>query len=69
LAPPLSEEMMARLIYACSFEIASAAGLGSILMAYSSWIVEHYRERRGLKDFTLELKGDGQISAPLSPVT
>jgi hypothetical protein len=53
--------MMARLIYACSFEIESIEGLPPILAAYNNWIVKHYRERRGVQSITLDLKGDEPI--------
>jgi hypothetical protein len=56
--------MMARLIYACSFEIECDEGLAPVLTAYSNWISAHYRERRGIQAFNLEeLKGDVPIGS------
>jgi hypothetical protein len=42
---------MARLLYACRFDVPSGAGFATVLSEYSGWIEQHYRDRRGLPDF------------------
>lgn len=44
---------MARLVYACRFEIPSDTGLQSVSASYYKWIEKHYKERRGIADFRL----------------
>lgn len=57
---------MARTIYACRFEIPTSAGLQPILDVYIDWIEQHYRERRGLPDFSYDVKS-GRSSPELPP--
>lgn len=45
---------MARLVYACRFEVAAHDGIASVLSTYRDWIVRHYRERRGLTGFEFD---------------
>ncbi len=53
---------MARLIYACRFEVPLSAGANPVLSAYSSWIERHYRERRGLAAFNYDATSDAPVS-------
>lgn len=52
---------MARLIYACRFEIPTSSGLAPVLIAYSNWIEGHYRNRRGLSGFSCDLGIDAHV--------
>lgn len=45
---------MARLVYACRFEVVAHDGIASVLSTYRDWIVRHYRERRGLTEFKFD---------------
>ena len=56
---------MARLIYACRFEVQSTTGLSPMLSAYNSWIEGHYRNRRGLISFKYDLASSAP--APVLP--
>ncbi len=58
---------MARLIYACCFEIESDKGLIPILTSYNGWIAAHYKERRGIQTFDLDLRGHDPIGPPPVP--
>ena len=49
---------MARLVYACRFEVPSETGIGPIVDAYSDWINRHYRQRRGIADFSFVVAGN-----------
>jgi hypothetical protein len=42
---------MARLVYACRFDVAAENGLSDVLSTYRGWIVGHYRDRRKLASF------------------
>lgn len=42
---------MARLIYACRFEITIESGLNEVVDSYCNWLMHHYRERRGIDGF------------------
>lgn len=46
---------MARVIYACRFEVPTSSGLTVVTSAYSSWISSHYRNRRKLPSFSLDI--------------
>jgi hypothetical protein len=50
---------LARLVYACRFEVPSTSGVGSAVTAYREWIERHYRERRGLRLFDYDLSTNG----------
>lgn len=52
---------MARIIYACRFEIPTSSGLNPVLAAYSKWIEGHYRQRRGLSSFSYDLSVDSPV--------
>lgn len=52
---------MARLIYACRFEVPIADGLSSILSAYSKWVEKHYQDRRGIADFHFDIGADSPV--------
>jgi hypothetical protein len=54
---------MARLVYACRFDVPSAAGFAAVLAEYGSWIERHYRERRGLLEFKYDLATAESASA------
>lgn len=45
---------MARLVYACRFEVVAHDGIASVLSTYQDWIVRHYRKRRGLTEFEFD---------------
>lgn len=42
---------MARLVYACRFDVAAGDGIAIVLSSYKDWIVRHYRSRRQIADF------------------
>ena len=46
---------MARLVYACRFDVPSNAGFARVLTEYSGWIEQHYRGRRNLPAFKYDL--------------
>ena len=46
---------MARLVYACRFDVPSPAGFAAVVAEYSGWIEQHYRERRHLPEFKFNL--------------
>lgn len=50
---------MARLVYACRFDVTAKDGIGSVLSTYTDWIVGHYRGRRELPDFNFEPESAG----------
>lgn len=54
---------MTRLVYGCRFRIPSTP-LNDVLAAYSDWIVQHYRTRRGISDFACELGEEGAAVVP-----
>lgn len=56
---------MPRLVYACRFEVPKKDGLKFVLSSYSDWIQNHYRVRRGLKGFTLDLNSGVSIKGQL----
>lgn len=45
---------MARLVYACRFDVAADEGIASALSTYKDWIVGHYRGRRELPEFNFD---------------
>jgi len=45
---------MARLVYACRFDVASTTGITTVTDAYRNWIVWHYRNRRRLHNFDFD---------------
>ena len=45
---------MARLIYACRFEVTARDGIAILLSSYKDWIVRHYRSRRQITDFNFD---------------
>lgn len=56
---------MARLLYACRFDLASASAFAEVSDEYSGWIERHYRDRRGLADFSIDVSSDeSQPSLP-----
>ncbi len=57
---------MTRLVYACRFDVATNAAYADVLAEYGQWLERHYRERRGLPEFTYSLTGDEP--APALPV-
>lgn len=46
--------IMARLVYACRFDVAARDGISNVLSTYRDWIVRHYRDRRGLTEFEFD---------------
>lgn len=50
---------MARLVYACRFDVRADEGLSIVLSSYRDWIVQHYRSRRQIADFDFDLEADG----------
>ena len=50
---------MARLVYACRFDVSGHDGISSVLSAYRDWIVLHYRDRRKLAAFDFEPEIEG----------
>jgi hypothetical protein len=46
--------IVARLVYACRFDVAAHGGIANVLPTYRDWIVRHYRERRGLTKFEFD---------------
>ena len=45
---------MARLVYACRFDVTAGDGIASVLSNYREWIVGHYRDRRELPEFNFD---------------
>jgi hypothetical protein len=45
---------MARLVYACRFDVATENSIANVLNTYRDWIVGHYRGRRGLPEFNFD---------------
>jgi hypothetical protein len=45
---------MARLVYACRFEVPSNSGLDEVVVTYRDWLVRHYRERRRIDGFSFD---------------
>lgn len=45
---------MARLVYACRFDVAASDGINIVLSSYNDWIVQHYRSRRLIADFNFD---------------
>ena len=56
---------MPRLVYACRFEVATKNGIADVLDAYGAWVQRHYRERRRLDGFTVDLKLGVLLKDPL----
>jgi len=52
---------MARLIYACRFQVPASEGAKPVLSAYGDWISRHYVERRGLSGFTYNPASGGAV--------
>ena len=52
---------MARLVYACRFDVPTKAGLAPVLAEYSGWIERHYRDRRGLPTFTYDIATENPV--------
>ncbi len=46
---------MARLVYACRFEVPTSTGLDEVVTAYRDWIVNHYKDRRKIANFSFEV--------------
>lgn len=56
---------MARLVYACRFEVTGEDGIASVLSTYREWIVGHYLDRRGLPEFKFDPEvGDAPEGLP-----
>lgn len=47
---------MARVVYACRFDVAGAQGASEVLSRYQDWIVQHYRERHRINGFKFDLE-------------
>ena len=45
---------MARLFYACRFDVEGEDCIASVLSIYKDWIVRHYRDRCGLPEFNFD---------------
>jgi hypothetical protein len=45
---------MARLVYACRFEVPSKRGLAHVLASYRDWLAHHYRKRRRIDGFSFD---------------
>jgi hypothetical protein len=45
---------MPRQVYACRFEVPKAEGLDEVISAYRDWLLDHYRRRRGIPNFSFE---------------
>lgn len=45
---------MARLVYACRFDVAAHYGISNVLSTYRDWIVCHYRDRWELAEFDFD---------------
>ena len=45
---------MARLVYACRFEVPSNSGLDEVVVTYRDWLVRHYKERGRIDDFSFD---------------
>jgi hypothetical protein len=54
---------MARLLYACRFDVPLGSGFATVLAEYSSWIEQHYRERRRLSEFKYNIATGEPVSA------
>jgi hypothetical protein len=52
---------MARLIYACRFEVPTKTRLSLVLSAYNAWVNTHYRERRGFCNFAYDLAAGSPV--------
>lgn len=52
---------MARLVYACRFDVAAAAGISEVLSTYRDWIGAHYREKEKLTGFDFDPSTDGVV--------
>ena len=52
---------MARLVYACRFEVSAAEGLDPAFGEYRNWLVSYYQERHGLVNFKFD---PSQVSQP-----
>ena len=50
---------MARLVYACRFDVATGDGVAIVLSSYKDWIVQHYRSRRQIADFDFDPEVEG----------
>ena len=56
---------MARLVYACKFEIPTQGRLRQVSDAYSAWIVQNYRARQGIPTFEFDpVKTSATASLP-----
>jgi hypothetical protein len=55
---------MARLVYACRFELPSNLEWERTLAAYGGWIEKHYRERRGIAGFKIDMTKDLVVELP-----
>ena len=53
---------MARLVYACRFEVPAANGLDEVVAGYRDWLVGHYRRQRGIVNFSFEPAQSGVAS-------
>jgi hypothetical protein len=47
-------EWMARLVYACRFEVPGSDGISDVVSAYRDWLTEHYRDRRNIPEFSFD---------------
>jgi hypothetical protein len=50
---------MARLVYACRFEVPGTTGLDEIFAVYGDWLADSYRNRRGLAGFAFSPNQSG----------
>lgn len=51
---------MARLVYACKFEVPSKSGFDEVLDVYGKWLARHYHDRHGLPEFSFDPAKAGQ---------
>ncbi len=53
---------MTRLVYACRFDVISDDGINNVLTTYQDWILQHYRERLQIADFSYDPRVPGDCS-------
>jgi hypothetical protein len=49
---------LARLVYACRFDVPSSSGSAWVIDAYRDWIDRHYQEKRGLTNSVFDISTD-----------
>jgi hypothetical protein len=48
------EHVMARLVYACRFDVAADSGMLDVISTYRDWINEHYKKKRKISEFDFD---------------